>query len=487
MSRVQNCFLATLCTFLLLSANITILTSGQTEASRKPHLSIEWIEVWPGTENVSISLLGISEGPDESVYMAQCRKEWVENDSSVPTLAATRFDKKGAIIWEKEILASRPWYDSPYSMRAVSCNLTGALYLVGAIGNASDADAVVLRMEPNGSLAWEYSWGNYDRDQFFAATIDNAGNVIAVGGARPSGAEHFTNGTLIKLSPNGELLWTYIWNENLWTYTWNESGSAYGTVFNSVVVGKTGDIYVVGRRVTEYAYTAEGLVAKFDSSGELLWNVTCKPKYGGIWSRDLSIIDSAERDAGGILVLGAIFSRVSGPSSHEFFSMAFHDNGSQEEGQIWAWTPYTEDGLAELTLSDLASFENEEFIALGSLMVNTFVSEPPYLHQNDSLALFFLDQNGQEITNETWSQPANLRGERIIQITPNAYYICGRVTDQYQQTNEWFMARFEIEWERPMGSQSVLVRLLVGSMIVISIIGTILGVFVLLGRKYQRK
>ncbi len=477
--HAKNLFFATACILLLLSANLTLSTSEstseQTEAPRKVQISVDWIEVWQESEDEYISLLDISEGPDESVYMA--RREWVENDSSVPPLTVTRFDKKGSVIWEKEILTSRPWRGISKPMQAVSCNLTGALHLVGSVGNLSESDAVVLRIQPNGSLAWELSWGSDDRNDFFAAAIDNVGNIIAVGGTRPSDAHHYTNGTLVKLSPNGELLWTYIWNETLWTYTWDESGSAYGTGFYSVVIGTTGDIYVVGCREIEYPYTREGLVAKFDPSGKLVWNVTCKPKYEGIWSRDLSVIDSVERDEGGVLVLGAISSRVSG---NEYFSMAFHDNGSQEEPQVWDWN-YV------LTLTDLASFRKEEFIALGTLTVSTSTNEPPYFHQNDSLALFFLDQNGQEITNETWSQPANLRGERIIQITPNAYYICGRVTDQYEQTNEWFMARFQIEWKSPTDRQDVLGRLIVGFLIIISIIGAILGVFVLLGRKYQRK
>jgi hypothetical protein len=486
MFRGRNIFFATVCIFLLLSVSFPSFTSNssseQTETPRKAQISIEWIEVWPENEDEHISLSGISEGPDESVYMA-CR-EGKESNSSVPTLTVTCFDKKGSIIWEKEILSSRPWYGVLKPMRAVSCNLSGALYLVGSIGNISDADAVVLRIEPNGSLSWERSWGSDDRDDFFAAAIDKAGNIIAVGGTRPSDANHFTNGTLVKLSPDGELLWTYIWNETLWTYTWDESGSAYGTVFYSVVVGKAGDIYVVGCREIEYPYTREGLVAKFDPSGKLLWNVTCKPKYGGIWSRDLGIINSVERDEGGVLVLGAISSRVSG---NEYFSMAFHDNGSQEEPQVWDGTYDTENGWAFLTLTDLASFRNEEFIALGTLTVSTLTNEPPYLHQNDSLALFFLDQNGQEITNETWSQPTDLRGERVIQIAPHTYYICGRATHWYEQTqtNEWFMARFQIGWKSPADSQDVLVRLIVGSLIALSIIGAVLGALALFSRKYQ--
>jgi hypothetical protein len=266
MLRAKYPFFCLTCMFFLLSGNLAVPASESTaksaEASQTVQISNEWIEVWSENPNQTVNLLGISEGP----------YEWFEeNDSSISTVNVTRFDREGSVLWQKGVNPSQPWHQSGGLIQAPASKLTDKFYLAGSMRvNTSNVDAVVLRIEANGSFSSEYLWGKGETDHFHSAKADYQGNVIAAGATFDPG--YPTKAILVKFSPDGE---------QLWNYTWNESSSALETEFYLTAVEEEGEIYALGRKGSTHR---DLLVTKFNQTGEMIWNITYRPESEGSWT-----------------------------------------------------------------------------------------------------------------------------------------------------------------------------------------------------------
>ncbi|MFQ5980532.1 MAG: hypothetical protein ACE5OZ_20535 [Candidatus Heimdallarchaeota archaeon] len=452
--------------FLILCRTFTVSnaesSSERPVSSRKVRISREWIKIWPESENTY--LLGISGGPEESVYLALNNLDFSDGSSQINI---TYFGGDGSIYWEKEVSVSKPWRRSGSRSQSASSNMTGALYLVGSIGNNwSDEAGVVVRIEPNGSLSWESGWGGDERGYFQAVAIVNTDDVIAAGGTLNS--DDSRSGLLVQFSPTGE---------QLWNYTWNGTDSAYKTEFHSVAIGPTDEIYAAGTIRGPAIIAREALlVAKFDQMGQIRWNITSGIQCTGS-SCSVSILDCVARPSGGVLILGY---RMDGQGP-KIFSLALNDDGSQDELQIWD----TEESTGtNLWLTALASFEEENYLAVGSKTETIY--EPPFEY-NGSLYMVVLDQNGKSISNETWSQPQDLFGEGIVQGESHSYYITGHIGNWLYRTEDWFMARLHIELIDLLGNRDFLIPIIVSSLIVASIIALTLGGLGLFARMHRRK
>lgn len=154
----------------------------------------------------------------------------------------------------------------------------GSVYVAGTTLSfgAGDRDAFLLKFAPDGSLAWQRTYGTGPVEEF--ARADEFGLGVA---AAPDGSAYVTgqfadgNLFLAKFDPNGTLLWQRTWGDN-------------GNVSNGVEVAADGSVYVSGITFTFDVGQGDAILLKFTPAGSLVWART----WGGPFfdaARDVAI------------------------------------------------------------------------------------------------------------------------------------------------------------------------------------------------------
>lgn len=118
----------------------------------------------------------------------------------------------------------------------------------------------VMKRQTNGQLLWQKKT-NYSSNISASArnnqAIDSAGNTLIMGNTVYAGSQAIW---LAKISPAGSI----VWQSSL------IDPAAYGIQGNGIAVDSSNNVYVVGHWVNSGSYY-EGLVAKWDSNGNPLW------------------------------------------------------------------------------------------------------------------------------------------------------------------------------------------------------------------------
>ncbi len=151
------------------------------------------------------------------------------------------------------------------------------------VGNSMNGDVFLAKFSPSGNLLYGTYYGGYNVNNAYGLAIDTSNNLYITGytysstGIATSGA-YLTSGDsvnggafLAKFSPSGSLVWG--------TY-YGDSGKNVG---NQLITDKAGNIYLNGSTSTGYGIATSGAyqtsyggngdayLAKFSSSGSLLW------------------------------------------------------------------------------------------------------------------------------------------------------------------------------------------------------------------------
>jgi hypothetical protein len=161
-------------------------------------------------------------------------------------------------------------------------------------------DAFLAKLDNNGNLLWHTYSGNTDDEYYYGLHVDASGNVF-VSGYHTNflyGSE-FPPDPLIedmfikKFNSSGTMLWKSNLNANGISYNMNLTGDASGNLYMG------GTTYMSwGTPINAFAGGADNFVAKFNSSGTLVWNTF-------LGSSDFEGAAYVAVDAGGNLVLAS--------------------------------------------------------------------------------------------------------------------------------------------------------------------------------------
>jgi len=162
-----------------------------------------------------------------------------------------KLNSDGSLAWQKTFGGS--YYDYAYSVKQT----TDGGYIVAGYTNSFGAgynDVYVLKLNSDGSLAWQKTFGENGYDEAYSVQETTDGGYIVAGYTKSFGAGGY-DVYILKLNSNG----TLIWQETF------EGSSAYSiqqtTDGGYIVAGYTGDAYVL----------------KLNSDGSLAWQKT----FGG--------------------------------------------------------------------------------------------------------------------------------------------------------------------------------------------------------------
>ncbi len=160
----------------------------------------------------------------------------------ISALSAAEFKNIDMINdWQKTFGGTKK--DQPYSVTATS---DGGAVVAGACKSFSEGrtDACVLKMDSKGNILWTKSYGGKKRDTARSVVETSDGNIVLVGNSMSYSENGDSDVFVLKLSPNGELLW-----KNTYGGTEDEMGNGVDAIADGgVIIAGSTESYGKGNR-----------------------------------------------------------------------------------------------------------------------------------------------------------------------------------------------------------------------------------------------
>lgn len=294
-----------------------------------------------------------------------------------------KYNTNGTLLW------NTTWGGPDYDVaRGIGALSTGESIVCGNTESygAGHNDFFLLKIDTNGILIWNTTWGGAEYDWAYALTIDTLGNIYVAGSTNGSGAGN-RDFALVKFNSAGVEVWNTTWGGI-------ESDQAY-----DIELDKDGNIYLVGHTYSFGAGNGDFTLLKYDPSGTLLWNVTWGgPSYD--WANHFALDSS-----GNILCTGDTYSfGIAG----DVAIVKFDPNGNKLWNTTWGTN----------------ALQSGKGIVIGS---DGYFYITGRSHASGSADFFWVKFNsdGLEMWNESWGGPLNDFGQQIIIDSDANLYITG--------------------------------------------------------------
>jgi hypothetical protein len=266
----------------------------------------EWHKTWDdGERNYGYSICDDKNG---SVYITGYS---YNSDTKVFSPHVIQYDQSGRKIWELT-------WEEHDCCRAITIDNESNLYIGGSRYNiiTEDSDFMLMKINKSKQLEWEKIWGTVDTDKINGIAIDSLGNVYTVGQSDNNLV------VLRKYNTNGTFLWEISWM----SYTSYISGKlAIDLADNIYVTGNSGD---------------EMFLAKYNSSGILYWHKTFGAVNRSIKSTDIAVNSS---NFNNIYTCGYVYIPL---PNHAYvtdvFVAKFNASGDQMWNKTWGGSSYDE-------------------------------------------------------------------------------------------------------------------------------------------------
>ncbi len=180
-----------------------------------------------------------------------------KNDSNMvnsPSLAATANYKSVLNI---------TWGDANTNIgEDIVLDDSGNIYITGRTFRAGTDDAFIAKFDSTGIQQWNTTWGLLDKtDSGNGIALDNSGNIYITGFTDSFGAGS-NDAFIAKFNNDGN---------SLLNITWGDDKSDVG---NDIAIDGSGNIYITGKTNSFGAGGSDAFIAKFNSAGNSLKNIT---------------------------------------------------------------------------------------------------------------------------------------------------------------------------------------------------------------------
>ena len=244
--------------------------------------ALVWQRTWGRDANSSENAEAVATAADGSVYLVGGT---TNPDTGAFSLLVLKFAGDGTLVWGKT-------WDGAGGEPGVAVSPDGFVYVVGTVARPNTSfqfDMLVLKIAPaDGSVVWQrtYAAGDIvDARGGVAVALD--GSVYVAGGLQqPEHGFVDLDAVLVKLAPDGSLLWDRTW------------GGGSGDSPAGVAVAPDGSVYLVGQTNSFAVGSDDAFVVRFLPSGKTVEALT----WGGA---DLDGAAGVAVAADGTVVLGA--------------------------------------------------------------------------------------------------------------------------------------------------------------------------------------
>ncbi len=311
-----------------------------------------------------------------------------------------KLDATGNLVWEDIFNTTED-----ERLKAVEVDNQGDVVVVGHRDNVStNYDVFVVKYNASGEQLWNNSWdsGFSDDEEAFDIVVDSSDNIYIAGWLSNLTTADY-DPFVVKLNSTGDFEWKGTWLND----------SADDRFFSLALDGAY--LYLAGYTTGFGAGSHDVLLAKYDLSGNLLWNVT----WGG------SLSDKGEGvavDAShNVYVTGTTLSFGAGES--DAFLAKFSSAGSL----IWNITYGT--SLKDLG-SDLA-VDNYGYIHLVGRRAQTTGMIVPY---DGTYAIF--DSSSNKLWDMTWGTVVGSEDGNDVVTGSNEVYFTGPLWNATNSSND---------------------------------------------------
>ncbi|WP_332448713.1 SdrD B-like domain-containing protein [Methanoculleus sp.] len=252
---------------LLFAGNLTLVTNG-TRADTDA-----WIvktdpaggEIWNrtyGGPDVNASANAVTGTDDGGYVFAGTTASWGENESAAWVV---RLNGTGEEVW------SRTFGETGNNRANAVTRLPGGGFVVAGStesAGAGTADIWVVRLDESGDEVWNRTFGSPDDDTGREVITTSDGNLLVAGTftERPDNTTVDTDVLLLKLTPDGEVVWNWIYGD----FGVNESA-------NAVIETADGGYLVAGETGFSGVNDTDAWLVATDAEGAVAWSKT----FGG--------------------------------------------------------------------------------------------------------------------------------------------------------------------------------------------------------------
>jgi len=295
-----------------------------------------------------------------------------------------KFDENQTLLWNET------WKTNDFAQPCgLSIDSSGNITIAGTIITSNPSiihDVFVLKYNPNGERLWNYSKKTSTEDTANCMTIDKDDNIYVAGLTNSSSGAGFIH----KYNSEGIFQWVKYYG----TTTPKEN-----VRIESLVIDSDNSIFLSGTTDNSGGNFDDILLAKLDSNGNHIWNVTHGGNGDIDWGTDILLTDDA------IYQSGITNSLATSPL----------------DGIV---IKYNKTGIIQWNTT--INFSNDEAVALDlRTNGNIVVSGSKDMGANGNYFVVELSNEGFIIWNSTWESGANEVASDIVAYNHHWMYVIG--------------------------------------------------------------
>jgi hypothetical protein len=200
-------------------------------------------------------------------------KNWLSSTKS-DTYQIAKYNSSGSIQWQKDLGYGFTNFVPQFGIGIIVEKSTSNFYVTGdvVIGPSTGTqttDMFLVKYNTSGSAIWGRTMGTYGtNDNSNSVALDSTGNVYIAGSTIISGNN---TAALVKYNSAGVLQWQKGLASNV---------GGDPNRFNNIAIDSSDNIFVCGN--TYVSSLQVGMIAKYDTSGTLLWQKQLYDAIGGV-------------------------------------------------------------------------------------------------------------------------------------------------------------------------------------------------------------
>jgi len=196
----------------------------------------------------------IVETRDQDIVVAGTTLSFGAGDEDIWII---RMDSNGGIVWQKTIGGSGD--DSAASVTGTQDNGIAIAGTTASFG-AGGSDIWIVKMDRDGEIEWQQTFGQ-DIMDYAASIMETSDNDLVISGYGYPESGWSRHLRLIKLSPDGNLIWQ------------KTTGGNKQIEIHSIIQTMDGNLAMGGSCIDYTTYLCPMILMKTDQNGELIWSV----------------------------------------------------------------------------------------------------------------------------------------------------------------------------------------------------------------------
>ncbi len=223
--------------------------------------NVKWQKTYGGIKNdVAVSVGTLSNG---NIVVVGGTKSFGAGSADVWVLC---LDENGNVKWQKTF--GGKYYDTG---EAVAIDSNDNIIVVAettsfGLGNREGGDVWILRLDANGNVKWQKTYGGDNTDWAWSIEISPNRDILLAGYTISFGSGG-SDAWVLRLDENGNVKWQK-------TY-----GGIKNDVANSIVIAPNGDIIVIGSTQSFGSGDSDIWVLRLDGNGNIKWQKTYGSGY----------------------------------------------------------------------------------------------------------------------------------------------------------------------------------------------------------------